>query len=186
MEKEVERLMQKLTQDQPRAESQGASPAEEGALTETDSIEMLVLIAQTQILRDLLLESSQELIELTDGDHTLIENLDHEVAKLIKIFPYSRRSDVAETINKRRAKGTLNTLEELPDDEKIQWKNDNNPPEDKLITRKDLFRIAKVALILSISLILPSFLYFAGLQLGWALTLFVSFILVAWLGYNIK
>jgi len=71
--------------------------------------------------------------------------------------------------------------------------NNGTPPdneskllEERFLTLGDLIRIIKLAFIISISLILPSYLYFAGLQLGWAIALFVGFLTVAWLGYSIK
>ena len=67
-----------------------------------------------------------------------------------------------------------------------QMENESKPLEDRLITLGDLIKIVKLAIIISITLILPAYLYFAGLQLGWALALFVGFIVVAWLGYSIK
>jgi hypothetical protein len=68
----------------------------------------------------------------------------------------------------------------------IRLENEKIQPDDKFITYRDLIRIVKVALILSISLIFPGYLYIAGLQLGWALALFIGFIFVGWLGYSIK
>jgi hypothetical protein len=79
----------------------------------------------------------------------------------------------------------LNTQEE-PTNAENQVEKEKVSPDEKIITRGDLVRIGKIALILSISLIMPGYLYIAGLTLGWTLALFVSFILVAWLGYRIK
>jgi len=77
-------------------------------------------------------------------------------------------------------------MAEETNNNETQMENESKPLEDRLITLGDLIKIVKFAIIISISLILPVYLYFAGLQLGWALALFVGFIVVAWLGYSIK
>ena len=82
-------------------------------------------------------------------------------------------------------KEPLDKQEEFPNEER-RLENQEIQPDDKFITYRDLIRIVKVALVLSISLILPGYLYIAGLQLGWALALFIGFIVVGWLGYSIK
>ena len=79
----------------------------------------------------------------------------------------------------------MNTQEELTNAEN-QVENEKISLDEKIITQGDLIRIGKIALILSISLIMPGYLYIAGLTLGWALALFFGFILAAWLGYRIK
>lgn len=184
--KDIKPLIKKFSQDHPRDSINSAFLDEEDVLSESDSYEVLTRIMQIQVLNDQLLETSQELIKITDGNLSLIEDLDFEVAELIRKQLDSVGNDVEKTINQRGEKGTLATLEEHPNDEKDQWKNDMQPSNEKLITRQDLIRIGKIALILSISLILPGYLFFAGLRIGWTIALFVGFILVSWLGYSIK
>jgi len=79
----------------------------------------------------------------------------------------------------------MNTHEESTNEEN-RGENEKIKPDEKFITYRDLIRIVKVALILSISLIFPGYLYIAGLQFGWALALFIGFIFVGWLGYSIN
>jgi hypothetical protein len=186
LNKDIKPLIKKFSQDHARDSVSSAFLDEEDVLSESDSLEVLTRIIQIQVLQGQLLETSQELIKITDGNLSLIENLDFEVAELMRKQLDSVRSDVAKTINQRREKGTLNTLEEQPNDEKNQWDNEMQPSNEKLITRQDLIRIGKITLILSISLILPGYLFFAGLRIGWTIALFVGFMLVAWLGYSIK
>ena len=180
--KDTERLMKKFAQDQPGDRLFKAILDEEENFSEADALEMLALMLQTVILQDQLQETSEELSKFINLDSSLIEDLDPMVARIIAEHIDPKDADTAGTITEQKEIDKMNP----PVENEIQIENEKKPPEDKFITRQDLLRIAKFALILSISLILPGFLYFAGLQIGWAIVLFVGYLVVAWLGYSIK